>query len=111
MSGNYNPDCQALPPKEPLAPELPSTTRYPICPKCGCNTIVVFTPPRDGIVGTEEGYRLLSERSPDYVDWSKAHLYCCNGQTNCDVSIPLMGGLMTPVGEKRRRFSLISEES
>jgi hypothetical protein len=92
--------------EEPIVPkqELPATKRYPICPECGENTIVAFTPPREGIVGTEEGYRLLHEGSPSYVDWHRAHLYCCNGSTNCKVEIPILTGLSTPVMEKRRRF-------
>jgi hypothetical protein len=64
----------------------------------------MFTPPREGIVGTEEGYRLFYSGSPDYVDWDRAHLYCCNGSTDCRVEIPIRGGMTTPVMEKRRRF-------
>ena len=93
----------------PKEPELPATQRYPICPQCGANTIVIFTPPREGIVGTDEGYRLLHERSPNYVDWHRAHLYCCNGETNCNVNIPILTGLSAPVMEKRRKFSEVTE--
>ena len=53
----------------------------PICPACGKHTIVGFTPPREGIVGTEEGYKTIG--TPKYVDWNRAHLYCCNAETNC----------------------------
>src|SRR4030095_1070056 len=87
------------------APDLPRTKNYPICPECGCNTIVIFTPPYDGLVGIGKGYRLYAEKNwNEYVDWRKAQLYCCNGETNCNVTIPVIGGLMTPVKEARRRF-------
>lgn len=55
--------------------------KYPLCPECGEATIVGFTPPREGIVGTEEGYSKIG--TPEYVDWNRAHLYCSNGKTNC----------------------------
>ena len=55
--------------------------KYPICPECGQPTLVGFTPPKPGIVGTEKGYRTLG--TPEYVDWTRAHLYCCNAKTNC----------------------------
>ena len=71
-------------------------SKYPICPQCGKNTIVLFTPPKEGIVGTPEGYRTMG--TPDYVDWDKAHLYCANGQTNCDFNTPIKN-LTTPVKE------------
>ncbi len=103
MSYDYDPGYVAK--AEPVAPELPSTKRYPICPECGCNTLVMYSPPRDGLVGTDEGYRLYHEKDwANYVDWTKAHLYCCNGETNCDVNIPVIGGMTSPVQEKRRRF-------
>jgi hypothetical protein len=106
MSRDYMPEWDGPLPVPAKAPELPATKRYPICPECGCNTLVMFTPARDGIVGTDEGYRLYAEKNwAEYVDWNKAHLYCCNGETNCEVSIPVIGGAMTPVNEKRRRFS------
>lgn len=68
----------------------------PICPQCGQQTIVLFTPPKDGIVGTDDGYNLLG--TPEYVDWTKAHLYCCNGETNCSYEAYLFGDnkLTTP---------------
>ena len=105
MSRDYDPEIDGPLPVTPAEPELPAGANYPICPVCGCNTIVAFSPPRHGIVGTDEGYRLYSEKNwAAYVDWNRAHLYCCNGETNCDVKIPIIGGLMTPVKEKRRRF-------
>jgi len=105
MSNDFNPEFVGRIPEEPTPEPLPATKLYPICPECGCNTIVLYTPPHEGLVGTEKGYRLYHERNwNEYVDWSKAHLYCCNGQTNCDVNIPIFDGLTTPVKERRRRF-------
>ena len=93
-------DTETLPTEE-----KPLGKSYPICPHCGCNTIVAFTPPREGIVGTPEGYRLYGEGNwAEYVDWNRAHLYCCNGETNCDVHMPIIGGLTTPVKERRYKF-------
>ncbi len=71
---------------------------YPICPECGKHTIVLFTPPKEGIVGTEEGYRTIG--TPEYVDWNKAHLYCCNGETNCEFNTRLLD-LTTPLKEPK----------
>lgn len=104
MSRDYDPEIDGplLPP--PTPPELPKTKAYPICPECGCNTVVMFSPPKDGLVGTEEGYRLWAESSPDYVDWNRAHLYCCNGETNCNWTANIRGGLTTPVKEARYKF-------
>jgi len=105
MSRDYDPAIDGPLPTEPKAPDLPATKRYPICPECLCNTLVMFSPPHEGLVGTERGYKLYAEKNwNEYVDWSKAHLYCCNGETNCNVNIPIQGGMMTPVHEKRRRF-------
>jgi hypothetical protein len=104
VSRDYDPELDGPLPASSQEPDLPATKRYPICPECGCNTLVMFSPPREGIVGTEEGYRLWALHSADYVDWDKAHLYCCNGQTNCQINIPVRGGMTTPVKEKRRRF-------
>ena len=70
--------------------------KYPICPECGKHTIVLFTPPKEGIVGTEEGYKTIG--TPEYVDWDKAHLYCCNGQTNCKFNT-FLNKLTTPLTE------------
>jgi len=105
MSRDYDPAIDGPPSADAKQPELPATKRYPICPECLCNTLVMFSPPHDGLVGTERGYKLYAEGNwNEYVDWSKAHLYCCNGETSCNVHIPVQGGMMTPVDEKRRRF-------
>lgn len=56
----------------------------PICPECKQPTIVLFSPPNDGLVGTEKGYKLYHDKDwQNYVNWARAHLYCCNGKTNC----------------------------
>lgn len=68
---------------------------YPVCPECGHHSIVLFTPPKEGIVGTDEGYRTLG--TPEYIDWDKAHLYCCN-DANCSFKTPLRQ-LTTPLRE------------
>ena len=72
----------------------------PICPECGEQTIVMFTPPKDRIVGTVLGYKLYNDKNwQEYVDWSKAHLYCCNGSTNCRYTASVYGSddkLTTP---------------
>ena len=105
MSRDYDPEIDGPLPVEPTPEPLPETKRYPICPVCGCNTLVMYSPPRDGLVGTDEGYRLYAEKNwAAYVDWNRAHLYCCNGETNCDVTIPVIGGMTTPVMEKRRQL-------
>ncbi len=49
--------------------------KYPVCPECGQNSIVLFSPPKENPVG--------AVGSDEYVDWDKAHLYCANGTTNC----------------------------
>lgn len=53
----------------------------PICPQCGKDSLVLYTPPKDGLVGTIEGYKLLG--TPEYVDWKRSHLYCSNAMSNC----------------------------
>lgn len=68
--------------------------KRPICAECGCNTLVLFTPPKEDIVGTEYSYKTIG--TPDYVDWNKAHLYCCNGETNCKTTYYL-NELTTPL--------------
>lgn len=71
----------------------------PICPECKEQTIVLFTPPRDGLVGTDEGYTLYHDKNwQEYVDWNKAHLYCCNAKTDCNYKAMIIGGneLTTP---------------
>lgn len=81
--------------------------KYPICPLCGCNTIVMYSPPREGLVGTDEGYRLYFEQNwAEYVDWNRAHLYCCNADTDCKIEMPIIGGLTTPVTEARYQVKL-----
>lgn len=60
----------------------------PLCPECKQATIVIFTPPKKGIVGTDEGYATIG--TPEYVDWYRAHLYCCNGQSNCTYTADIM---------------------
>ena len=67
-------------------------TRYPICPECKKDTIVLFTPPKEPIDFSKLG-------KPDYIDWEKAHLYCCNGQSNCKFS-PRLFDLVTPQRKK-----------
>jgi len=71
---------------------------YPVCPECGKHTIVLFTPPKEGIVGTEEGYRTIG--TPEYVDWAKASIYCANGETNCNITTRL-NELTTPLREPK----------
>lgn len=58
--------------------------KHPICPECGNDSIVGFTPPKPGIVGTPEGYRTIG--TPEYIDWSRAHLYCSRDK-NCKFNI------------------------
>jgi hypothetical protein len=70
--------------------------KYPICPECGKHSIVMFTPPREGIVGTPEGYKTIG--TPEYVDWNRAHLYCCNGKANCKFNTRIRD-LTTPTTE------------
>lgn len=65
----------------------------PICPECGKPTIVLFSPPKEGLVGTELGYKLFREENwAEYIDWNKAHLYCCNGSSNCKYIAYLTSG-------------------
>jgi hypothetical protein len=67
----------------------------PICPECKKQTVVLFSPPREGIVGTKEGYDTIG--TPEYVDWNRAHLYCCNGESNCKYTAYIMTDLTTPI--------------
>lgn len=66
----------------------------PICPECGKHSIVMFTPPKaylypkDGTVHPD-AYTLPTNEK---IDWDKAHLYCCNGETNCKFTT-LLGDL------------------
>lgn len=56
----------------------------PICPECGERTIVLFTPPKLPL-----DMKLIG--SAEYVDWSRAHIYCCNASTNCKYEPMLIG--------------------
>lgn len=103
MSRDYIPELDGPLPIEPVQAPLPMTKQRPICPLCGCNTLVLFAPPNDEILAHDRlRYSLLG--TPEYIDWNRAHLYCCNAETNCDISIPIIGGLTTPVNEARYRF-------
>ncbi len=70
-------------------------TKYPVCPECGCNTLVMFTPPKEpanyDLMGTDE-----------YVDWDRAHLYCCNDE-NCKFDTRIKD-LTTPQKVKRIKY-------
>lgn len=63
----------------------------PICPECGKATIVLFTPPKENAHYEDIG-------KAEYVDWNRAHLYCCNGESNCKYAPMLIGDrdLTTP---------------
>lgn len=107
MSRDYDPEIDGPLPVAPLPEPLPATKLRPICPFCGCNTLVLYTPPKEEISRHPKlRYALIG--GPEYVDWDRAHLYCCNGETNCDITIPIKGGLTTPVNEQRRRFVEVS---
>jgi len=70
----------------------------PICPECGCNTIVVYTPPKEPIEYSKIG-------TPEYIDWHRANLYCCNGETNCKVEFKFMDySLSTPLNGKKVKY-------
>lgn len=71
---------------------------YPICPECGNNTLVGFTPPKENMSFLENGN--------DAIDWNKAHLYCCNGDTNCKFSTRFID-LVTPMSE--RKYNLVEQ--
>jgi hypothetical protein len=103
MSRDYDPMLDGPLPTEPLPTPLPETKLRPICPLCGCNTLVLFAPPKESVWNHKRlRYALLG--TPEYVDWDRAHLYCCNGETNCNINIPIRGGLTIPVKEARYRF-------
>lgn len=103
MSRDYDPEIDGPLPKEPTPEPLPATKLRPICPLCGCNTLVLFSPPREEVFAHDKlRYTMLGTQ--EYVDWDRAHLYCCNGETDCRIEIPIKGGLTTPVTEARRRF-------
>ncbi len=64
------------------------TTKYPICPRCGSNTIVGFARPNQPFKNDQFDY-----------DQKTASLYCCNATTNCNYDIPF-SELTTPRQEK-----------
>lgn len=53
----------------------------------------MFTPPKEPADFSKLG-------SPEYVDWERAHIYCCNGETNCTIDTPL-DMLTTPLAEPK----------
>jgi len=68
--------------------------KYPICPECGENTIVLFAPPKEG-----------KSCSADDVEWKnvdiqRTHLYCCNGSSTCKFNTKIQE-LTTPLTEAR----------
>lgn len=71
--------------------------KYPLCPECGYNTIVGFTPPKE-----PAQFELLG--TPEYVDWNRARLYCCNGETNCKYNTRFLD-LTTPMTEPKYHSS------
>lgn len=78
--------------------EIPANR--PICPECGCNTIVLFTPPKADSIKNH-----VDISSQEYVDWSRAHLYCCNGESNCKNTFGLMNfELCTPLNGKKIKY-------
>jgi len=70
---------------------------YPICPQCGCNTVVLFTPPKEPPEFALLGYS-------EYIDWDRAHLYCSNGESNCKFQVRLKD-LTTPRKEKKQKLT------
>lgn len=103
MSRDYDPEIDGPLRQESPPPELPKTKMRPICPLCGCNTLVLFTPPKKEVFDHPKlRYSMLG--TSDYIDWDRSHLYCCNGETDCRIEIPINGGLTTPVNEARYRF-------
>lgn len=70
--------------------------KYPICPECGCNTLVGFTPPHKGGSASRDNW--------NSVDWERAHLYCCNGTTNCQYNTRFID-LVTPMREPKYKYS------
>ncbi len=63
--------------------------KYPICPQCGCNTIVAFARPNQP----------FKNDSLDY-DQNTAELYCCNAESNCTYRVGF-SELTTPRTEKK----------
>lgn len=62
--------------------------KYPICPECGQRSIVLFAPPKETARNSE-------------VNWDIAHIYCCNGRSNCKINT-LIKDLTTPIKERFR---------
>lgn len=75
--------------------------KYPICPECGCNTLVGYTPPKEPVQSELLG-------TPEYVDWEKAHLYCCNGEKDCKYSTRFVD-LTTPMTEPK--YSILEDKN
>ncbi len=65
--------------------------KYPLCPECGQATIVGFTPPKEG---------MYCDGDPEKVDWNKAHMYCCNVESNCEFDTRFLD-LTTPLSEPK----------
>jgi hypothetical protein len=74
-----------------------SNYKYPICPQCGHNSIVGFTPPKKGKYGKEN------------IDWEMAHLYCSN-DANCTFNTRFLD-LTTPRTEPDNSYALSRETS
>jgi len=82
---------------------LPNTKNYPICPHCGCNTLVMFAPPKKEVFDDlDKRYKLWG--TTEYVDWDRAHLYCCNGETDCKFETKIKD-LVTPMREARYKLT------
>jgi hypothetical protein len=69
--------------------------KYPVCPECGRHTLVMFTPPKKGAKYPPKN----DDYANGYVDWNRAHLYCCAGDTSCKFDTRVMD-LTTPLTEK-----------
>lgn len=68
--------------------------KRPICPDCGCNTLVLFAPPKQG---------MYCDGNWDKVDLDRTHLYCCNGETDCK-TIFYLNELTTPLNGLKVNF-------
>ncbi len=74
---------------------------YPICPECGKHTIVAFTPPDEQKEKDNTDENGATKGTPyDHIDWNRAHLYCCNGETNCKFNTRFID-LTTPLKEPK----------
>ena len=74
--------------------------KYPVCPECGQHTIVLFSPPHRGKDGKVLCPDKFFKDPQGYVDWHEAHIYCCNGSTNCQINTKIIE-LTTPLTEKK----------